>query len=74
MFSRHVFKMVKGLGLIRFTQSISESARDHIKRVLAKAGRRQPVMNPETRARLLQHYAPHNRELEELLGRRMNWK
>ena len=72
--SRHVFKMVKALGLTRFTQSIPESARDSIKRVLAKVGRRQPVMNPETRERLMQHYAPHNSELEELLGRRMNWK
>ncbi len=73
MYTRQVFNVVKGLGLTRLTQSVPESARDRIKRVLAKVGKRQAVMNPETRERLMQHYAPHNSELEELLGRRMNW-
>lgn len=32
-----------------------------------------PPIDPATAARLREHYAPHNRELEELLGRELGW-
>jgi hypothetical protein len=33
----------------------------------------QPRMDSGTRARLLEHYEPLNRELYELLGRDLGW-
>ncbi len=32
-----------------------------------------PPIDPATRARLREHFAPHNAELEQLLGRRLGW-
>jgi hypothetical protein len=33
-----------------------------------------PPMNPATRARLAEHFAPHNAELSRLLGRELAWQ
>jgi hypothetical protein len=71
--TRPFFRIIKGLGLTRFTQLIPETQRDRIKRLLARAGSKQPVMNPATRKRLAMHYEKHNRDLENLLGRDFNW-
>ena len=39
----------------------------------SKNAREYAPMRPETRARLLQFYAPHNRALERMLGRELPW-
>jgi hypothetical protein len=72
--ARRIFKIVKGLGLTRFTQSIPESIRTQIKKVLSKGGNTKPTLDPKMRARLSEHFAPYNQELEKLLHRNFNWK
>ncbi|HDQ05028.1 MAG TPA: sulfotransferase [Deltaproteobacteria bacterium] len=72
--ARKVFTLIKGMGLVRFTQSVPESVRGNIKRVLAGVGERKPVMHRETRKKLALYYAPYNHELENLLGRRFSWE
>jgi len=39
----------------------------------ARNARRYPAMQPATMARLKDYFEPHNRRLEELLGRSMGW-
>lgn len=71
--ARKVFSVLKHIGLTRFSQAVPEASRDRIKRVLAKAGARQPLMDSEMRQRLSKHYEPFNLDLENLLGRTFRW-
>ncbi len=71
--ARKVFAILKRTGITRFSQSVPEASRDRIKRVLAKAGSRQPLMDSAMRLRLSKYYEPCNLDLENLLGRSFRW-
>jgi len=71
--ARSLFTVLKLLGITRLSQAVSESSRDRIKRVLAKSGSRQPLIDSAVRMRLSKYYEPYNLDLESLLDRRFNW-
>lgn len=60
-------RLARAAGLMRLRRFLPERLRAGVKRSLSARGKR-PSMEPETRARLVEHFAPHVRELEELLA------
>jgi hypothetical protein len=66
--------IARATGVMRLRRLMPESLKNRVKRGLSTLGK-PPPLDPAMRAYLLEHYAPHNRDLEQLLGIELTaWK
>jgi hypothetical protein len=65
--ARSILRLARRTGIMRLRGVLPESVKSSIKAGLSTMGR-QPPLAAETRVRLLEHFEPHTRELEQLLG------
>jgi Sulfotransferase domain len=72
--ARPLLAIASAAGVMRLRRVMPDSLKDRVKKRLSAIGK-QPPLDPAMRAYLLQHYAPHNRDLEQLLGFELSaWK
>lgn len=72
--ARPLLAIARATGVMRLRRLMPESLRTRVKTRLSTLGK-PPPLDPAMRAYLLDHYAPHNRDLEQLLGVELTaWK
>ncbi|MBA3564960.1 MAG: sulfotransferase domain-containing protein, partial [Gammaproteobacteria bacterium] len=62
-----LLRALRAAGVMRFRDLLPETLKSWGKQKLSSFAE-QPALGPATRSRLLEHFAPHTDELEELLG------
>ena len=72
--ARPLLTVARATGLMRLRRFVPETLKSWVKNGLSNLGR-PPPLDSAMRARLLEHYAPHTHDLEQLLGADLTaWK